>query len=89
MQNSCLHSKNLKLYKKKNRKDLTLQNQPFTDVSKISVFKNLGKFTKNTNILEPLFNKVTELQPGYLLKKRPRHRCFPVSFAKLLRTPFL
>ena len=24
-----------------------------------------------------------------LLKKRPWHRCFPVSFAKFLRTPFL
>ena len=26
---------------------------------------------------------------GVLLKKRLWHRCFPVSFAKFLRTPFL
>ena len=27
--------------------------------------------------------------PGTLLKKRPWYRCFPVNFAKFLRTPFL
>ena len=29
------------------------------------------------------------LGPGTLLKKRLRRRCFPVNFAKFLRTPFL
>ena len=28
-------------------------------------------------------------QPATLLKKKFWHRCFPVNFAKLLRTPFL
>ena len=28
------------------------------------------------------------LTPATLLKKRFRHRCFPVNFAKFLRTPF-
>ena len=28
-------------------------------------------------------------QPAILLKKRFWHRCFPVNFVKLLRTPFL
>ena len=27
-------------------------------------------------------------QPATLIKKRPLHRCFPVNFAKFLRTPF-
>ena len=29
------------------------------------------------------------LRPATLLKKRLRHRCFSVNFAKFLRTPFL
>ena len=37
-----------------------------------------------------LFNKLKVFQawPATLLKKRLRHRCFPVNFAKFLRTPF-
>ena len=35
------------------------------------------------------FNKVTGLRPATLLKKRRWHRCFPVNFAKFLRTFFL
>ena len=38
---------------------------------------------------ETLFNKVAGLRPAKLLKKRLRHRCYPVNFAKFLRTPFL
>ena len=34
------------------------------------------------------FNKVAGLRPAILLKKRLRHWCFPVNFAKFLRTPF-
>ena len=33
-------------------------------------------------------NKVAGLKPVTLLKKRLRHRCFPVKFAKFLRTLF-
>ena len=29
------------------------------------------------------------LRPATLLKNRPWHRCFPVNFARFLRTPFL
>ena len=28
-------------------------------------------------------------QPATLLKKRLRHKCFPLNFAKYLKTPFL
>ena len=34
-------------------------------------------------------HKVPETQPATLLKKRLWQRCFPVNFAKFLRTPFL
>ena len=41
---------------------------------------------------EMVFKKVVlknfRLRPATLLKKRPWHRCFPVNFAKFLRTPF-
>ena len=33
--------------------------------------------------------KLQGLKPATLLKKRLWHRCFPVNFAKFLRTPFL
>ena len=35
-----------------------------------------------------LFNKVAG-RPATFLKRRLMHRCFPVNFAKFLRTPFL
>ena len=35
---------------------------------------------------ESLFNKVASLSPATLLKKRLWYRCFPVNFAKFLRT---
>ena len=34
-------------------------------------------------------NKVAGLSPATLSKRRLWQRCFPVSFAKFLRTPFL
>ena len=36
---------------------------------------------------ETLFNKVATLRPATLLKKSLWHSCFPVNFAKFLRTP--
>ena len=35
-----------------------------------------------------LFNKVSDLRPTTLLKKRLQERCFQVNFVKLLRTTF-
>ena len=41
------------------------------------------------NLCQSLFfNKIAGLGPATLLKKRLWHRCFPVNFAKFLRTPF-
>ena len=45
---------------------------------------------KTQHFLFPLDSEAaTGLTPSTLLKKRPWHRCFPVNFAKFLRTPLL
>ena len=47
------------------------------------------KFTGKHLCQSLYFNKVAGLRLATLLKKRLWHRCFPVNFAKFLRTPFL
>ena len=39
-------------------------------------------------MLEALFNKAACLKAYNSIKKRLQHSCFPVRFAKFLRTPF-
>ena len=39
-------------------------------------------------MLESLFNKYAGLKACNFVEKRLQHRCFPVKFAKFLRTPF-
>ena len=51
---------------------------------KIGVLKNFSNFCQSL-----FFNKVAGPRPATLLKKRPRHRCFTVNFAKFVRTSFL
>ena len=46
---------------------------------KKEVFKNFAKFTGK---------QLCQILPSTLLKKRLWHKCFPVNFAKFLRTPF-
>ena len=53
------------------------------------VLKNLAKFTEKHLCQCLFFNKVAGLRPANLLIKRLRHSCFPVNFAKFLKTPFL
>ena len=48
--------------------------------------KNFAKFTGKHLFQSVVFNKVSGLRPAALLKKRLWHRCFPVNFAKFLRT---
>ena len=53
------------------------------------VLKNSAKFL-GKHLCRTLFSKkVACPRPATLLKERVRHRCLPVNFAKLLRTPFL
>ena len=56
---------------------------------KEGVLKNCAKFTGKHLCQSPFFNKVAGLWRGILLKKTLWHRCFPVNFAKFIRTPFL
>ena len=51
--------------------------------------RNFAEFTGKHLCQSLFFNKIVGLRPATLLKKRLWNRCFPVNFAKLLRTPFL
>ena len=53
------------------------------------VLRNFVKFIGKHLRQSLSFNKVAGLRPATLLKKRLWHKCFPVNFAKFLRTPFL
>ena len=55
---------------------------------KIGVLLNFAKFTGKHLCQSLFFNKVESFRRATLLKKRLWHRCFPVNFAKFLRTPF-
>ena len=44
---------------------------------------------ENTCAKVSFLNKVAGLKPLTSLKERLLHRCYPVNFAKFLRTPFL
>ena len=52
------------------------------------VLRNFAKSTGKHLRQSLFFNKVAGLGPVTLLKKRLEHKCFPVNFAKFLRTPF-
>ena len=47
------------------------------------VFLEFSQNSQEKHLCQSLFNKVAGL-----LKRRIEHRCFPVNFAKFLRTPF-
>ena len=57
-----------------------VQKQPFADAIQNSILRNFAKFTGKHLPWSLFFNKVAGL--------RFQHRCFPVSFAKFLRTTF-
>ena len=56
---------------------------------KKGVLKNFTKFTGKHLCQSLFYNKFAGLSPATLIKKRLWHRCFPVSFVKLLITTFL
>ena len=55
---------------------------------KKGVLRNFAKFTGKQLCQSLYFNKVAGLRPANLLKKRLRHRRFPVNFVKFLRRTF-
>ena len=65
------------------------QKQPPEVSIKKSVLRNFTKFTGKHLCQSLFFNKVAGLRSATLLKKGLWHKCFPVNFVKVLRTPFL
>ena len=55
---------------------------------KKGVFRNFVKLIGKNLYQSLFFYKVAGLRPLTSLKKRLWHSCFPVNFAKLLRTSF-
>ena len=56
---------------------------------KKAVARNFAKFTGKYLCQSFFFNKVASLRPATLLKKSLWHKCFPLNFAKFLRTSFV
>ena len=59
------------------------------DLLKEGVLKSFAKLTGKHSCQSLFFNKLADLRPATLLKKRFWHRCFPVNFAKYLKKPSL
>ena len=53
-----------------------------------SVLRKFAKFTKKHLRYRLFFNKVASIRHATLLRKSLWHRCFPVNFAKFLKTFF-
>ena len=53
------------------------------------IFRNFIKLTEKHLPRRLFFNKVADLSPATSLKNRLWHRCFPMNFAKFLKTLFL
>ena len=52
------------------------------------VFLEISQNSQENTCARAFFNKVAGLRPPALLKKKLRHRCFPVNFVKFRRTLF-
>ena len=52
------------------------------------VLRIFTKFTGNDLCRGLFFNRVAGHRPAALLKRRLWYRCFPMNFAKFVRTPF-
>ena len=63
----------------------SFQKQP-PEVLQKKVLKNVAKSTGKHLCQSLIFNKAAGLRPATLLKKGLWHMCFPVNFAKFLRT---
>ena len=66
-----------------------VQKQPPEMFCKKRCSKNFRKFHRKTPVLESLFNNVAGVQAWNFIKKILLHWCFPIKFAKRLRTSIL
>ena len=67
--------------------DLLTNRSVISEVATGGVLRNFTKLT-GKHLCQSLWG-AQSLRPATLLKKRLWHMCFPVNFAKFLRTPFL
>ena len=67
----------------------TRRNSHWRCSARNGVLKTFAKFTGKHLRQGLVFNKLAGLRSGTLLKKRLWYECFPVNFAKFLRTLFL
>ena len=51
------------------------------------MFLEISQNSQENTCARIIFNKVADLRPATLLKRRLWHRCFPVNFVKFLKTP--
>ena len=72
-----------------NEKLPTFRNSHSQRFSKIGALILFAKITEMHLFQSISVNKVASMRSSNLLKKRLRHRCFPVNFLKLRRTQFL
>ena len=66
---------------------MKIQKQWFTNL-RHKCSEKFRKFHWKTIALESLLNKVAGPDERNFIKKRLQHRCFPLKFAKFLRTSF-
>ena len=71
-----------------NRKGLNIRSSHPVVFCEKGLLRNFLKFTGKLLCQSLFFNKVAGLRPATLLKKCLSQRCFPVNFAKFLRTFF-
>ena len=65
------------------------QKQSFADVLQNRCSYNFSKFRSKTLVLELMFNEFGGLHTfSIFIKRILQHRCFPMKFMKILRTPF-
>ena len=67
--------------------DLLTNRSVISEVATAGVLRNFAKLT-GKHLCQSLWG-AQSLRHATLLKKRLWHMCFPVNFAKFLRTPFL
>ena len=80
-------STGLKWNKVETKRLVCCQQQPPEVFFKKCVLKKFAKFTGKQLCQIHFFNKAAGLKPATLLRKRLWHKCFPVNFEMLLRTP--
>ena len=66
----------------KHKRNISFRNSRSQKFFKICALQNFAKITEKY-LCQSLFNNARNI-----MKKRPQHRCFPVIFAKFLRTDF-